>query len=152
MRWNNNLQQAGLLQLCHETNIGQLFIYPLLSTQRGTQPKFEKDRHGKRSSLAYIKIRDQGSQRGLRHLRVTIANGKPYVAWRWRQVITRHHQEMDVGVVPQINEGSALAVWVATPFLFLKKFRFEERSIFAHDYGGKNSRLSPVSWRVIWSE
>ena len=91
---------------------------------------------GKWIFLAYIKIGDRGSQRGPRHLCVMVTNGEPYATWRWRQVITGHHQEMHVGIIPWINEGSTFTIWVATPFLLLGAFRFWEVSIFACGFGG----------------
>ena len=42
-----------------------------------------------------------------------------------------------MGVVPQINERSAIAVEVATRFFLLGVFQFREMSIFAYGIGGR---------------
>ena len=54
---------------------------------------------------------------------------------------------MHISVVPRIDEGSALIVWVVTPFLLLGVFRFREGSIFAYDFGGRiiNGNLLPLT-------
>ena len=56
---------------------------------------------------------------------------------RWRQVITEHRQEMHVGIIPRINEGSAFTIWVATPFFLLGAFQLREVSIFTCGFGGR---------------
>ena len=144
---NNSLQHTGLLQRRHEICIRKLFIYPLLPIERDTRPKVEENGHGEQSSLAYINIGDRGSQRSSRHLCVTTANGEPHATCQRRQVIIGHHQEMHISVVPRIDEGSALIVWVVTPFLLLGVFRFREGSIFAYDFGGRiiNGNLLPLT-------
>ena len=54
---------------------------------------------------------------------------------------------MHMGVVPQIDERSALAVWAVTPFLLLGAFRFGEERIFACSFGGRivGSNLVPFT-------
>ena len=44
---------------------------------------------------------------------------------------------MGMGLVPQINERSALAVGVASPFFLLGMFQFGERGVFTNDFGGR---------------
>ena len=85
--------------------------------------------------MAYIKIGNGGSQKGLRNLRNTAANRKPHMAWRRRQIVTRHHKEVNVSIIPWIDEGMALTIWVVTPFLLLKVVRFGEGSFFAYSFG-----------------
>ena len=60
--------------------------------------------------MAYIKIKNGGSQRGQRHLHIMATNGEPHTAGWWRQIIIGHHRKMNVGIVPRIDEGKALVV------------------------------------------
>ena len=56
---------------------------------------------------------------------------------RRRHVLARHFWEMGVGIVPGIDERSALAIRVAVSFLFIRIFRFRVRSLFDYDFCGK---------------
>jgi len=87
--------------------------------------------------LSDNKIRNQRSQRSPRYLRVATAKGKPYTTWRWRHVLARHFWEMGVGIVPRIDERSALTIWVAASFLLIGTFRFGVRSLFTYVFCGK---------------
>ena len=42
---------------------------------------------------------------------------------------------MNVSIVPWINEGMAVIIWVTTPFPLLETIRFGERSFFAQSFG-----------------
>ena len=44
---------------------------------------------------------------------------------------------MGMGVVPRINERSALAIGVVAPFFLLETFRFSKRDVLAYDFGGR---------------
>ena len=66
---------------------------------------------------------------------ITTANREPYTV-RWqRQIITRHHEKVNVGVIPWINKGRAISVWFTNPFLLLEMVQFREGSLFAHGLG-----------------
>ena len=138
-RQNNGLQHTSLLQHRHVTRVRQLFVYPLLPTQSGTRTKFKENGHGKRCPLAYIKIKNGGSQKGQRHLHIMAVNGEPHTVRRWRQIIIGHHRKVNVGIVPQIDEGKALVVWVANPFLLLETIRFGEGNLLPIVLAGGSS-------------
>ena len=99
--------------------------------------------------MVYIKIRNGRSQRGLRHLCIATANLEPHTAHQWRQIIAEHHRKMSMGIVPWVNEGRALIVWVATPLLFLETVQFRDKSLFAHDFGRRiiSSNFFPLMAR-----
>lgn len=41
---------------------------------------------------------------------------------------------MGIGIIPRVNERSALVVGVATPFFLLGGFRFGKRGVFAYSF------------------
>ena len=73
--------------------------------------------------------------KGPRNVRIIAANRKPHTAQRWRRIVTRHHGEVNVSIIPWIDEGMTLTIWVATPFLLLEAIQFGERSLFTHNFG-----------------
>ena len=102
--------------------------------------------------MADNKIRNRKSQRSPRYLCVVMAKGKPYTAWQWRQVLAGHFLEMGMGVLPKVDERSALAIWVAVLFLFIGMLQFGVRSLFAYVSCGRSSEAIsfPLQQEESW--
>ena len=82
--------------------------------------------------MADVEVGNKGSQRSLRDFGIAAAKGKPHMA-RWRRrIVTRHYEEVNVGIIPQVDERRTLTTRIVTPFLLIRTARFAVEGLSTH--------------------